>query len=93
MSINNQKFIILLVAVVGIVILMVSNTVESAVGMPILSGVVLYAIGNGVGARTGSNTSLIYRSEDDPTIVKSSAVIKPTVIRVEPADVETPSNV
>jgi hypothetical protein len=54
MKVNNPpKAVILLAALASITILMAVGRIDTASGMPLLTAIVFYAIGNGVAARAG----------------------------------------
>ncbi len=54
MTLNNPpKAFILLVALICVTLLMALNRVSTEAGLPIISAIVFYGIGNGVAARTG----------------------------------------
>lgn len=54
MTLNNPpKALILLVALVCITLLLAIGKITSEAGLPIISAIVFYGIGNGVAARSG----------------------------------------
>ena len=57
--VNPPKALILLVALVCVTVLMAVGKVDQTAGLPIISAVIFYGIGNGVQARTGSPSSPI----------------------------------
>ena len=50
---NPPKAVILLAALAGIVLLMALGRIDTASGMPLLTAITFYAIGNGVSSRSG----------------------------------------
>jgi len=54
MTLNIQKFVLALVGLLGVFTLMAIGTITSAVGMPIVTLIVGYAVGNGIGAKQGT---------------------------------------
>ena len=50
---NPSKALIALVGMICITILMAVNAIESQTGVPILTTVIGYAVGNGIAAKTG----------------------------------------
>ncbi len=50
---NPPKALILLAALVAITILMALGRIETDAGMPLLTAIVFYGVGNGVAARAG----------------------------------------
>jgi len=50
---NPSKAFILLVGLISVVVLMALGKVSTEAGMPVVSAVVFYGIGNGVAARSG----------------------------------------
>lgn len=50
---NPPKALILLSALAGIVLLMALGRIDTNSGMPLLTAITFYAIGNGVAARSG----------------------------------------
>jgi len=57
---NPPKALILLVALLSLVLLMAIGRVVTEAGMPILTAIVFYGIGNGVGAATGQRSPKIF---------------------------------
>lgn len=54
MTLNNPpKAFILLVALISITLLLALGRVTTEAGLPIISAIVFYGIGNGVAAKTG----------------------------------------
>lgn len=65
MTINNApKFIILLVGLLCLTALMITDKIDMASGVPILTMVVGYAIGNGVNSRSGEPPSNVFGRKD-----------------------------
>ena len=61
MTVNNApKFIILLVGLLCLTALMVADKIDMASGVPILTMVIGYGIGNGVNSRSGEPPSNIF---------------------------------
>lgn len=61
MNINNApKFIILLVGLLCLTALMIANKINMASGVPILTMIIGYGIGNGVNSRTGEIPSNVF---------------------------------
>lgn len=52
-SINSQKFVLLLLGLGSTVLLMLTNTISSDVGFPVISAITMYTIGNGIAAKSG----------------------------------------
>ena len=50
---NPSKALIALVGMICITVLMVVDAIESQTGVPILTTVIGYAVGNGIAAKTG----------------------------------------
>ena len=50
---NPPKALILLAALVAITILMALGRIETDAGMPLLTAIVFYGVGNGVAAKSG----------------------------------------
>lgn len=63
MTINYYKALIALACLVSITILMALNTVPAAAGMPIITIIVGYAIGNGITASQGKDSEPIVKSK------------------------------
>lgn len=61
MTINNApKFVILLVGLLCLTALMIFDKIDMASGVPILTLVIGYGIGNGVNARTNEPPSNVF---------------------------------
>lgn len=63
---HHPKAIILGLALIGLLILMLTGKVTSEAGLPIISAVVFYGIGNGVAAKAGIHASPIIAPKDKP---------------------------
>jgi len=61
---NPPKALILLVALLSLVLLMAIGKVETEAGMPILTAIVFYGIGNGVAAKSGQQSPKIFETKD-----------------------------
>lgn len=57
--VNPPKALILLVALVCVTVLLALGKISTEAGLPIITAVVFYGIGNGVQARSGSPSSPI----------------------------------
>jgi len=55
---NPSKALILLVALISLVVLMGLDKVATDQGMPILTAIVFYGIGNGIGAKQGQQSQI-----------------------------------
>ena len=64
---NPPKALILLVALLSLVLLMAIGKVETEAGMPILTAIVFYGIGNGVAAKSDQQSPKIFehKTPDD----------------------------
>jgi hypothetical protein len=60
---NPPKALILLVALLSLVLLMAIGRVATEAGMPILTAIVFYGIGNGVGAKQGQQSPKIFEQK------------------------------
>jgi len=56
---NPSKATILLAALAALTVLMALGRIDTAAGMPILTAIVFYAIGNGIAARSGTSSEPI----------------------------------
>jgi hypothetical protein len=61
---NPPKALILLIALISLVLLMAINKVNTESGMPILTAIVFYGIGNGVAAKSGKPSQPIIGSKN-----------------------------
>jgi len=62
---NPPKALILLVALLCISGLLALGKIEQAVAMPMLSAIVFYGIGNGVGAKQGQQSPKIFEPKNN----------------------------
>ena len=62
---NPSKAFILLVGLVAVVVLIAIGKISPDQGLPIVSAVIFYGIGNGVAARSGTSSSPIISPKDD----------------------------
>ena len=60
---NPSKALILLVALLCITILVGIGKVTTEAGLPIISAIVFYGIGNGVGAKQGQQSPKIFEKK------------------------------
>jgi hypothetical protein len=61
MTVNNlPKFLILLVGLLCLTALMIADKIDMASGVPMLTMIIGYSIGNGVNARQGTETSNVF---------------------------------
>lgn len=60
---NPPKALILLVALISLVLLMAIGKVNTESGMPILTAIVFYGIGNGVAAKTNAQSPKIFETK------------------------------
>jgi len=60
---NPPKALILLVALLSLVLLMAIGKVDTEAGMPILTAIVFYGIGNGVAAKTNQQSPKIFETK------------------------------
>ena len=64
MTVNNlPKFIILLVGLLCLTALMIFDKIDMASGVPMLTMILGYAIGNGVNAKQGGESSNVFRTK------------------------------
>lgn len=67
MSLHNPtKAFILLVALVCVTFLLAIGKVSTEAGLPIITAIVFYGIGNGVAAKSGIHASPIISPKDKP---------------------------
>ncbi|MGL4185932.1 MAG: hypothetical protein ACRCR4_09155 [Thiotrichaceae bacterium] len=57
---NPPKALILLLALICITVLLAVNSIDEAAGLPIISAIVFYGIGNGVAAKGGKDSPKIF---------------------------------
>jgi hypothetical protein len=62
---NPPKALILLVALLCITILLIFGKVTQEAGLPMISAIVFYGIGNGVAARGGKDSPKIFGPKND----------------------------
>lgn len=62
---NPSKAFILLVGLIAVVLLIALGKVSPDQGLPIISAVVFYGIGNGVAARSGTSSTPIITPKDE----------------------------
>ena len=60
---NPSKALILLVALIAITILVAIGKITQDAGLPILTAIVFYGIGNGVGAKLGQLSPKIFEQK------------------------------
>jgi len=63
---NPPKALILLVALLSLVLLMAIGRVDTSQGMPILTAIVFYGIGNGVAASKNQESPKIFQHKTPP---------------------------
>lgn len=56
---STGKLLVALTTIVCVTLLMVLDTIDGAAGMPIISGIALYIIGNGVASKRGDGVQSI----------------------------------
>ena len=62
---NPPKALILLVALLCITILLATNSIDQNAGLPMISAIVFYGIGNGVAAKNGKDSPKICGPKND----------------------------
>jgi hypothetical protein len=62
---NPSKALIALVGLICVTLLMALNSIDQAPGMPVLTLVIGYAVGNGIAARSGQIVSPIIGKKND----------------------------
>jgi hypothetical protein len=60
---NPSKALILLVALIAITVLMAIGKITQDAGLPIVTAIVFYGIGNGVGAKFGQQSPKIFEQK------------------------------
>jgi hypothetical protein len=61
MTVNNlPKFLILLVGLLCLTALMIADKIDMASGVPMLTMIIGYSIGNGVNAKQGGESSNVF---------------------------------
>lgn len=63
---NPPKALILLVALLSLVLLMALGKVETDQGLPVLSAIIFYSIGNGIAAANGVTSPKIFTPKKPP---------------------------
>lgn len=63
---NPSKAFILLIGLLSVVVLIALGKINAEQGLPIVSAVIFYGIGNGVAARSGTPSSPIIEPKDKP---------------------------
>ena len=61
---NPPKALILLVALICITVLLATNSIDQNAGLPMISAIVFYGIGNGVAAKTKQDSPKMFKSKD-----------------------------
>jgi len=61
---NSPKFLILMLALVCITVLLAVNRISQEAGLPIISAIVFYGIGNGVAAKSRVKSPKIFGPKD-----------------------------
>ena len=61
---NPPKALILLVALICITVLLATNSIDQNAGLPMISAIVFYGIGNGVAAKTRQDSPKIFAPKD-----------------------------
>ena len=62
---NPPKALILMLALVCITVLLAVNSIDEAAGLPIISAIVFYGIGNGVAAKGKVDSPKIFGPKND----------------------------
>jgi len=62
---NPPKAFILLAALISITLLMAIGKITTEAGLPLLTAIVFYGIGNGVAAKTGQDSTPVIGRKDD----------------------------
>ena len=57
---NPPKALILMLALICITVLLAVNSIDETAGLPIISAIVFYGIGNGVAAKGGKDSPKIF---------------------------------
>lgn len=68
LSVNNTKAVIAILGLCSIVFLMAISTITAAAGMPIVTALIFYAVGNGVGAAMKGDTQNLISKKSDQVI-------------------------
>jgi len=64
---NPPKALILLVALICITVLLATNSIDQNAGLPMISAIVFYGIGNGVAAKTRHDSPRMFGPKNDKT--------------------------
>jgi hypothetical protein len=62
---NPPKFLILMLALVCITILLATKSISQEAGLPLVSAIVFYGIGNGVGAKGKLDSPKIFGTKEN----------------------------
>ena len=62
---NPPKALILLVALICITVLLATNSIDQNGGLPMISAIVFYGIGNGVAAKTKQESPKMFGPKTD----------------------------
>ena len=62
---NPPKALILLVALICITVLLATNSIDDNAGLPMISAIVFYGIGNGVAAKTRQDSPKMFGPKDN----------------------------
>jgi len=62
---NTPKFFLLVLALVCITVLLAVNSIDDSAGLPIISAIVFYGIGNGVAAKSKVDSPKIFGQKND----------------------------
>ena len=62
---NPPKALILMLALLCITVLLAVNKISQEAGLPMISAIVFYGIGNGVAAKGGTNSPKIFGPKSD----------------------------
>ena len=62
---NPPKALILLFALVCITVLLAIGKIDQTAGLPIISAIVFYGIGNGVAAKTGQDAPKMFKPKNE----------------------------
>lgn len=62
---NPPKALILMLALICITVLLAVNSIDETAGLPIISAIVFYGIGNGVAAKGGKDSPKIFGKKND----------------------------
>lgn len=62
---NPPKALILLVALICVTVLLALGAISTDAGLPIISAIVFYALGNGVASRSGTTSGPVIAPRND----------------------------